>query len=115
MGIGFPDKTKRMKPLLKRERCNMPLSIETSWRDYFDQAAQTLRMSRNGVLCFTLSLGGPMLAKYIAKIRADMMRECKGIESGPLKSSEFVGIPKLPIASEACGHERSNKRARNRR
>ena len=69
-----------MKPLLKVDYVKMPLTLPSSWRDFFQEYAHRLGLSRNGALCMALKFGGPILEQYFKAMRAGLEREVERIK-----------------------------------
>jgi hypothetical protein len=63
-----------MKPLLKTEWVNLPVSVPLPWRNFFDDYARKLGISRNAALCLALKLGGPILQRYF-QVMGDELRD----------------------------------------
>jgi len=81
-----------MKPLLKKQYENVPLSVEKEWKAFFRQVALTLGCSQNAAYCLALKFGGPVLAKYISVMKSELQRHCREIEKGAARpASEILG------------------------
>ena len=107
-----------MKPLLKQDWVNLPLSIQAEWKEFFEQTSSVLGISRNAALCLALKFGGPILGQYVQVMRAELKLACAAISkvSGntPMEISEILGPPEMPGLSDTKpGYER--KRASKRR
>ncbi len=95
-----------MKPLLKVEMKNLPLSIPAAWMDFFDGHAQTLGVSRNAVFRLALKFGGPVLQR-LCDVAKDRLRE--SLQS-PTWASEIVDTPALhPLRVTIATDERRQR------
>jgi hypothetical protein len=80
-------------PLLKKDYVNIPVSIEKGVRDFFDQHADTLGISRNAALCLALKIGGPVLGEYVKSMRAMVKQSCVAIAEGAERAGDLVCLP----------------------
>jgi len=96
-----------MKPLLKTEYVNLPLSIPAPWREFFDKHASQLGISRNAALCLALKLGGPILGKCVDVLKDQLQGQFERLG----KVSEFLGPPALVPAPVKCRQYERRKRA----
>lgn len=94
-----------MKPLLKTEYTNLPLSLPVAWRDFFDEVAETLGISRNAALCMALKFGGPMVDHMVGQARQSLKAACGN--SASQETSEILGTPSIKeIALEPSNEQR---------
>jgi hypothetical protein len=103
-----------MRPLIKTNWTNLPLSIPSEWKEYFEDTARILGGSRNQVMCMALKLGGPILGKYVEVMRDDLARHCQSIKSVPEFPSEILGATAPPPTADNGRNERPNAKSRNR-
>jgi len=80
-------------PLLKQPHVNIPISIEKAVRDFFDQHADTLGVSRNAALCLALKICGPVLGEYVKSMRAMVKSSCGAIAEGAERAGDMVCLP----------------------
>jgi len=100
-----------MKPILKTEYVNLPLSIPAPWREFFDQHASKLGISRNAALCLALKLGGPILEKFVTVLKDQLQVQYERLG----KVSETLGPPVLvPICAKAGAYERKKRERKGR-
>ena len=80
-------------PLLKKDYVNIPVSIEKAVRDFFDQHADMLGVSRNAALCLALKIGGPVLGEYVKSMRSMVKQSCGAIAAGAERAGDLVCLP----------------------
>ncbi len=114
-----------MKPLIKTEWKNLPLSVPAPWKEFFDNYAQKLGVSRNAALCLALKLGGPILERYFHCMEKQLHQAYEQIGTGdgvPIKlpgnfpgNSEILGPPaQPPNRATQPAHERRKERTNRR-
>ena len=106
-----------MSNLFKTEYTNIPLSIPLPWREFFDQKAETLGISRNAAFCIALKFGGPMLDHMIGQGKAMLIAACGNPRGNcqPEKTSEILASPSVSQIAVEAGNERKIERAANRK
>jgi len=93
-----------MKPLLKVPYVNIPVSVPEDWRDFFDDQARFLGISRNAAFCLAMKLGAPILEKYGEAMR----REVRAMRRRLVQCSEILPHPATGRPGVKRGHERRN-------
>jgi len=99
-----------MKPILKTEYVNLPLSIPAPWREFFDEHASRLGISRNAALCLALKLGGPILGKFVGVLKDQLRLQYERLG----KVSENLGPPALAPVRAELPHERRKRTSKAR-
>lgn len=79
-----------MKPLLKTEYVNLPLSIQKPWEEFISGIALVLGTSRNAALCLAIKFGAPILSVYVQKMRSELKKHCDAIDPGG-KHPDLIG------------------------
>ena len=83
------------KPLLKTQYVNLPISIPEPWKEFFDQQARKLGISRNAAVCLALRFGGPILEAYFDTMKRRLQEEYEHIGSLP-GLSKILGTAQPP-------------------
>jgi len=81
--------------LFKTEHVNLPVSIPSPWRQFFNHLAADLGSSRNAAICLTLKLGAPILAQHVITMRDQLRAECKRLQDTK-QVSKILGLPPAP-------------------
>jgi hypothetical protein len=81
--------------VFKTEFVNLPISIPGPWRDFFDQTAASLGISRNAAVCLALKIGGPILQQHVQVMREQLRDECRRIQRTK-QVSKILGLPPAP-------------------
>ncbi len=100
-----------MKPILKTEYVNLPLSIPAPWREFFDEHASRLGISRNAAICLALKLGGPILGKMVEVLKDQLRAQFDRLG----KCSETLGAPALAPVRATPGTYERRKRSKSAR
>lgn len=99
-----------MKALLKVEQCNLPLSMPVEWREFFDQRAELLGISRNSALRMALKLGAPVLDSYVRAMKKGLEHECARVLCAPGIAKPLSRLPEPARSDRRTNHEHRKQR-----
>lgn len=71
--------------LLKKEFCNIPVKVETSWRDNIQNKADRLHISRNAAFNLIVAFGAPLVEAHLQLMEKTLKENCRRIAAGKSK------------------------------